>query len=87
MGKKLRSGSKILDPIFESSETIFGLKYFNSLMRIRDPKIFLTLDPGSGLEKFGPGSATLRLPTCTEDVDGDPGPRHEADGQAGQTTH
>ncbi len=23
--------------------------------------------------------------TCAEDVDGDPGPRHEADGQAGQT--
>jgi hypothetical protein len=34
---------------------------------IRDPGIFLTLDPGSGMEKFGseirnkhPGSATLR---------------------------
>jgi hypothetical protein len=36
-------------------------------MRIRDPGIFVTLDPGSGMEKLGseirdkhPGSATLR---------------------------
>jgi hypothetical protein len=34
----------------ESLETIFGLKYLNSLMQIRDP--------GSGMEKH-PGSVTL----------------------------
>jgi hypothetical protein len=44
----------IPDHITESLETIFGLKYLNSLMwmRIRDPEIFLTLDPGSGMEKI-----------------------------------
>jgi hypothetical protein len=52
----------ILDHISESLETIFGLKYLNSLMRIRDPVIIFTLDPGSYLEKCGPGSSTLKLP-------------------------
>jgi hypothetical protein len=39
MGKKLgsESGVKNEDHIFESLETIFGLKYLNSLMLIRDP--------------------------------------------------
>jgi hypothetical protein len=38
----------------ENLETIFGLKYFNSSMRIRirDPLIFLTLDPGSEMKKI-----------------------------------
>jgi hypothetical protein len=61
------------------------LKFFDE-----DPGIFF--DPGSGIRDGKilirdkhPGSATLRLPTCAEDVDSDPGPRHEADGQAGQT--
>jgi hypothetical protein len=38
MGKKSGSGSGKNDPdhISESLETIFGLKYLNSLMRIRD---------------------------------------------------
>jgi hypothetical protein len=56
MGKKSESGSEIRirmnsqDHISESLETIFGLNYLNSLMRIRDP----------GWKKFGsPGSATL----------------------------
>jgi hypothetical protein len=51
------------DHISDSLETIFGLKYLNSLMRIRDL--------GSGMEKFGsgirdkhPGSAIL-LPTLS----------------------
>jgi hypothetical protein len=42
------SGMNIPDHISESLETIFALNYLNSLtqMRIRDPGIFLTLDPG-----------------------------------------
>jgi hypothetical protein len=42
------SGMNIPDHITESLEPFFGLKYLNSLMwmRIRDPEIFLTLDPG-----------------------------------------
>jgi hypothetical protein len=40
----------IPDYISESLETIFGLKYLNSLMRI-----YFTLDPGFGMEKFGSG--------------------------------
>ncbi len=43
----------IPDHISESLETIFGLKYLNSLIRIRDPEIFLSLDPG--WKKFGSG--------------------------------
>jgi hypothetical protein len=55
MGKKSGSGSGMNNPnhIPESLETIFwGLKYLNSLMRIRNPgwkKL------GSGMEKFGSG--------------------------------
>ncbi len=51
-GKKSKSGSgmNIPDNISESLETIFWLKYLNSLMRMRiqiqDPGIFLTLVPG-----------------------------------------
>jgi hypothetical protein len=50
MGKKSGSESGMNNPehISESLETIFGLEYLNSLMRIRDPgqkKI------GSGMEK------------------------------------
>ncbi len=41
---------KILDHISESVETIFWVKNTYSLMRI-----VLTLDPGSGMEKFGSG--------------------------------
>jgi hypothetical protein len=48
-------------------DNFFGLKYINSFMRmrirIRDPGIFLTLDPESGMKKIRirdhPGSATL----------------------------
>jgi hypothetical protein len=48
------SGMNNLDHISESLEVIFGIKYFNSLMRvrIRDPGILLTLDPGPGMEKI-----------------------------------
>jgi hypothetical protein len=56
----------IRDLISESLETIFWVKDLNSLMRmqIRDPEIFLTLYPGSGMEKIRirdkhPGSAPL----------------------------
>jgi hypothetical protein len=66
MGKKSRSGMNILDHIYESLETIFWVKILNSFMRmqIRDPGIFLTLDPGAGMEKIRirdkhPGFATL----------------------------
>jgi hypothetical protein len=62
MGKKSRSGTgmNILDHFF--------VRYLSSLMwiRILDPGIFLTLDPG--WKKFGsefrdnkPGSATLKF--------------------------
>jgi hypothetical protein len=57
MGRKSRSvsGMNNLDHISESVEQFFRLKYLNSLMRmrirIRDPGIFLTLDPG--WKKFG----------------------------------
>ncbi len=64
LGYKSRSGSGILirdehpEHISENLETIVWVKkYLNSLMRmrIRDPESFLTLDPGSGMEKFGSG--------------------------------
>jgi hypothetical protein len=44
------------DHISERLETVFGSKYLNSLMRIRDPewKKF-----GSGIRDKQPGSATL----------------------------
>jgi hypothetical protein len=45
MGKKSVAGSGMNNPdrISKSLETIFGLKYFNSLIRIRDEK---NMDPG-----------------------------------------
>jgi hypothetical protein len=50
MGKKSGSGSGLRHPdhISESLETIVGLKYLNSLMRIRDEQ---NSDPESGMEK------------------------------------
>jgi hypothetical protein len=45
---------KVPDYMSYSLETIFGLKYLNSLMRIRDPG-WKHSDPGSGMEKFGSG--------------------------------
>jgi hypothetical protein len=50
MGKKSGSGSGMNNPdhISESLETIFGLKYLNSLTRIRDGK---NSDPESLMEK------------------------------------
>jgi hypothetical protein len=68
MGKKAGSGSGIRNEqpgsyFLELRNQFFGLKYFNSLMRIRDEK---NSDPGSGMEKSRirnpekhPGSATL----------------------------
>ncbi len=52
------------DHISESLETIFGLKYFNFLMQIRDPESEMAKF-GSGMEKIQirdkhPESATLR---------------------------
>ncbi len=54
MGKKSRSGSRMknLDHISQSLETIFGLKYLNSLMRIRDP----------GWKQFGYGMEKSLIP-------------------------
>ncbi len=48
----------------ELRNNFFGLKYLNSLIADADPAIFLTLDPGSGMEKVRirdkhSGSATL----------------------------
>jgi hypothetical protein len=45
------SGMNILDHIFESLQTIFGLKSLMR-MRIRDPGISLTLNTGSRMEKI-----------------------------------
>jgi hypothetical protein len=58
MGKKSGSGSGMNNPdhTSESLQTIFGLKYLNSSMQIRDPgwkKV------GSGIQDKHPGSATL----------------------------
>jgi hypothetical protein len=49
-----------------SLETIFGVKILKFFDADADPGIFLTLDPGSGMEKIRvwdkhPGSATLDL--------------------------
>ncbi len=55
MGKKSGSKSEMNNPdhVSESLETIFfGLKFLNSLMRIRDGK---NMEPGSGMQKFGSG--------------------------------
>jgi hypothetical protein len=60
MGKKSASGSGMNNPdqIFELRNHFFGLKYFNSLMRIRDPgwrqfgsgiRDGKKSDPGSGI--------------------------------------
>jgi hypothetical protein len=49
MGKISRSGMKIPDHISESLETIFWVKI---LKFFDDPRIFLTLDPGFGMEKI-----------------------------------
>jgi hypothetical protein len=69
MGKKSGSGSGIRDEqpgsyFLELRNHFFGLKYLNSLMRIRDPG-GKNSDPGSGMEKSRirdrekhPGSAT-----------------------------
>jgi hypothetical protein len=38
MGKKSGSGINNSDHISESIETIFGLKYLNSLVRIQEPR-------------------------------------------------
>jgi hypothetical protein len=47
MGKKIRIRDEQPGPYFrELRNQIFGLKYVNSLMRIRDGK---NLDPGSGI--------------------------------------
>ncbi len=58
MGKKSGSGSGTNNPdhISYSLETIFGLKYLNSLMRIRDPR-WEKLGSGSGIrgKKVGSG--------------------------------
>jgi hypothetical protein len=57
--KKSGSGMNILDNFARSLETFLGLKYLNSLMRIRIRNLF---DPGSGMEKFkNPGSG-LNIP-------------------------
>jgi hypothetical protein len=58
MGKKSRSGIRIRDEqpgsFSESLGSFFGVKkYLNSLIRIRDPESFVTLDPG--WKKFGYG--------------------------------
>jgi hypothetical protein len=60
MGKKIKTGSgmNIPDHISESRETIFWLKILKLFDADPDPGIFLTLDPGSGMEKiriWGPG--------------------------------
>jgi hypothetical protein len=54
MEKKSGSGSGMNNPdhISESLETIFWVKYLNSLLRIRDGK---KSDPGSWMEKIGSG--------------------------------
>ncbi len=71
MGKKIwiRIRDDILDHISDGFETIFGIKILKFFDADPDPGsgIFLTLDPGSGMEKFQirnkhPGSATLVLP-------------------------
>jgi hypothetical protein len=60
MGKKSRSksGMNIPDNISARLETVFWVKILKLFYADADPGIFLTLDPGSGMEKI-PGSATL----------------------------
>jgi hypothetical protein len=52
MGKKSGSGSGMKNPDHISAilETVFGLKYLNSLTRIRDPGDGKKSDPGSGIK-------------------------------------
>jgi hypothetical protein len=54
MGKKSKSGSgiNIPDHISESLETNFWIKILKFFDSDADPKIVLTLGPGSGMEKF-----------------------------------
>jgi hypothetical protein len=56
MGENLRSGSQIniSDHVSESLETIFWVKILKIFDADPDPGsgIFLTLDPGSGMEKI-----------------------------------
>jgi hypothetical protein len=56
MGKKSGSGSGMNNPdhISESVETIFGVQILEFFYAVPDPGsgIFLTLDPGSGMEKI-----------------------------------
>jgi hypothetical protein len=58
MGKKPGSGMNNPDHISESLETVFGLKYLNSLMRIRDP----------GWKKLGPGMGKISDPGETSRI-------------------
>jgi hypothetical protein len=60
MGKNSGSGSGMNNPdhISESLETIFGLKYLNSLMRIRDPR---WKNSNPGWKKFGSGIEKIRI--------------------------
>jgi hypothetical protein len=68
MGKKSRSGSRIRirdehhRSYFRVLRNFLGYKYLNSLMRIRiqHPES-LTLDPGSGMDKFGSGINIWKL--------------------------
>jgi hypothetical protein len=66
MGKKSRTGSgiNIPDHISESLETIFWVKKLKFFDADPGSEIFLTLDPGSGMEKNRfrdkhPGTAAL----------------------------
>jgi hypothetical protein len=65
-----RFGINNQDHISESFETIFGLKYFNSLMCIRDLgwKKF-----GPGIREKHPGSATLKIIEAVPVVRGEGG--------------
>ncbi len=55
---ELGSGKNIPDHISQSLETFFGLKIFKFFDTDANPGsgIFSTLDPGSGMEKFGSGN-------------------------------
>ncbi len=57
MGKNSGSGSGMNNPdhVSEILKLFFGLKYLNSMMRIRDPEKF-----GSGIRDKHPGSVTLQ---------------------------
>jgi hypothetical protein len=55
----------IPDHISESIETIFGVKILKFFDEDADPGIFLTLDPGSVMEKFGSGIRDKHLGSAT----------------------